>query len=456
MTVAVSIIPFGYSTVKGKQLLEFAKNNPDDFYDPIDIRQLMPVDPNSRSRVYKVGHEENADYRRTQLSLLADKRFFSAVNSLVEKIEEKTSDAAQIGKILPVGCTTGNHRADGSSKACASVLNNVVVGTERVWNVKVFGVNQTFDIKQAIKEATRWIVGSWTLAGPDEWGKDAAEDDGRAFTTFGWLQDLARIKSGDVPIHGLSIVDGMPLQPLSDNEEEEEQQLEQNDKNEAPKATGTIPIQAKAQPKTPTRPLKHAPPKYPPPPPPPKGSAAVLGYAEKRASAPATRGSVYKRQKTDDDDEDRDVRDDAAKNESAEAKWRSDDRWSSSNADWKSTGASTGDWKSTGASSWKDDARTESMVNCWCCQGSGRVPESSSFASFEQDPRVWRDLLSARGADETAMASIFVCAQHSWDGWKHACDLILKILKKEGSGHDVASTSRYIMNGCKEFMHRKV
>ena len=76
MTISVAILPFGFKTVKGKELLAHIAMYPDEFYDPIDIRELMPVDPNSNRRVYKVSHDENGDYRRTQLSLLADKRFF--------------------------------------------------------------------------------------------------------------------------------------------------------------------------------------------------------------------------------------------------------------------------------------------------------------------------------------------------------------------------------------------
>ena len=87
--MAVAIVPFGYKTQKGRELLKLMHAKPDEFYEPLDIRDLMPRDPNSNKRTYKLGHDENGDFKRTQLALLADSRFFAAVRSIIDSIEDK-------------------------------------------------------------------------------------------------------------------------------------------------------------------------------------------------------------------------------------------------------------------------------------------------------------------------------------------------------------------------------
>ena len=58
------------------------------FYEAIDIRRLMPRDPLGQNRFYKVQHNENGDYLRTQTAMMNDGRFYDAVLSVVNSFEE--------------------------------------------------------------------------------------------------------------------------------------------------------------------------------------------------------------------------------------------------------------------------------------------------------------------------------------------------------------------------------
>ena len=57
-------------------------------YEAVDIRRLMPRDPLGQNRLYKVQHNENGDYLRTQTAMMNDGRFYNAVLSVVNSFEE--------------------------------------------------------------------------------------------------------------------------------------------------------------------------------------------------------------------------------------------------------------------------------------------------------------------------------------------------------------------------------
>ena len=86
--IAGSIITYGANTYLGRKLKKVIHKYPDLFYEPKDIRQLMPADPLGKNRLYKVQHNENGDYLRTQTAMMNDSRFYSAVLHVVNSFEE--------------------------------------------------------------------------------------------------------------------------------------------------------------------------------------------------------------------------------------------------------------------------------------------------------------------------------------------------------------------------------
>ena len=83
--IAVSIITFGWSTPLGKRLAGIARSKPQYFYDPIDVRLVMPRDP-SHARQFKVRREDNADAVQTQTAMLNDSRFYKGVKLVVDGV----------------------------------------------------------------------------------------------------------------------------------------------------------------------------------------------------------------------------------------------------------------------------------------------------------------------------------------------------------------------------------
>ena len=90
-------------------------------------------------------------------------------------------DTKSMQKILPVYCTAGQHRADSTAKASATVLNAVgATHGHRVWNVKVFSLscmNIWPDAVQStvVTEAWRWLTNTWTIAPCPNFGADASQ-----------------------------------------------------------------------------------------------------------------------------------------------------------------------------------------------------------------------------------------------------------------------------------------
>ena len=86
--IAGSIITYGANNNLGRKLKQLIRDYPDMFYEEIDIRRLMPRDPLGQNRFYKVQHNENGDYLRTQTAMMNDGRFYNAVLSVVGAFEE--------------------------------------------------------------------------------------------------------------------------------------------------------------------------------------------------------------------------------------------------------------------------------------------------------------------------------------------------------------------------------
>ena len=82
----MSIVVFGIGNPIGKQMFELCKDT-SVFYEPIDIRKVMPADPRRR---YKIKHEFNSDHISIQTALLDDKKIFGAVTRVCELVERHT------------------------------------------------------------------------------------------------------------------------------------------------------------------------------------------------------------------------------------------------------------------------------------------------------------------------------------------------------------------------------
>ena len=92
--LAVSIITYGCQTPLGRKLADMIRDNPELYYEPMDIRKCMPKDPQGKHRLFKVSHTENGDSVRTQMAMMNDQRFYPAVLHVVNTIEQHAIDEA--------------------------------------------------------------------------------------------------------------------------------------------------------------------------------------------------------------------------------------------------------------------------------------------------------------------------------------------------------------------------
>ena len=165
-------------------------------YTTIDVRKHMKYNP-SKSSGIKVPHTCNADTEICQRSLFNDIRFFNAVKEVTEFvvctcIDEGIGDFMVPGdtdagirgmsRIIPVACTAGLHRADGTALCSQKlVLNRIQVNDNRQYNVNVFRLSEVRNIEEVLKSAQRWLKKPWTMCDGDEnWAQNVCVSSNRA------------------------------------------------------------------------------------------------------------------------------------------------------------------------------------------------------------------------------------------------------------------------------------
>ena len=402
MPVSVAIVSYGVHTPCGKKMQQITGADSSiahKFFEPWDVRRMMWRDP-KQARRYNVLHTDNADALSTQLALLDDSRFYDTVRCVCSYVEDRTRSTDDM-LIVPLYCTSGNHRAHGVGKASADTLNRVYdeVG-ERKFNVKVFhcGNASAEQLEQTVvKQAEEFTNFPWTIAEVEEWGSKAAEDNSRAHRQVKWMKELALVMSGLEPEQGCVGADYLAPAQLSDDDDE-------------------APVDAVVKPTK------------------PKSKAAAM---KQQQSDDAYGKADWKQSRRKSGPYARSDNIDKAKSES----WTRDD----------DAGDDDGDDVHEAAASASQTVEAEANVVCAVCMGTGCVAENiTDFATFERNPHQWRAFLIARGCDEDCLAQIFACAQTK-GGYDEVMRIIHKLCKKSSGGYAVHNVNAFIVSSIKNF-----
>lgn len=165
-------------------------------FDPIDVRKHMKYDPSQSSGI-KVPHTCNADTEICQWSLFNDVRFFNAVKEVTEFVvytciaegskdiilqDDTDAGIRGMSRIIPVACTAGLHRADGTALCSQKlVLNRIQVNGNRQYNVNVFRLSEVRNIEEVLKSAQRWLKKPWMICdGDEDWAQNVCVSSNRA------------------------------------------------------------------------------------------------------------------------------------------------------------------------------------------------------------------------------------------------------------------------------------
>ena len=347
-------------------------------------------------RANKTHHHNNADHVGIQLHFLHDPRFYESVVEMMGLVETAVIDG-EAYKILVILCTGGNQRSQGTAKALAHrVLNAIVFNGHRFYTARVFTCEdcEAHDIEETvIKQARKWMK-PWALAEPEAWGSNAAELNSRAAKQVAWMDDLAKIKSGEEPTAGLCSDTLRPLTGVTSSSDDEHGDDDEDEVDDVDVA----PSQSKPRPR-----IVPAPKPRPVTPPP----------RDRITSAAAER-----------DDE-------------ATRYWKHRRIEAARRPRTASHGGSRGSASDTGVSGTGWD---------WypCCDGKGwvQVRADGTVGICDTDDS-WCAVLAARGCDDTALAN-WAALFHSYDGHDEALKLVHQVMKKESGGYAVGNVSGFI------------
>ena len=189
---SIALVVCGTDTEQGRALLDMAKEHPENFFTPLDVRSSLRGDQ-SQLKARKLVHTRNGDCVQNQLAMLA---FGESFVACVRKLAMKIVATLPTRKIWVICCSTGDQRSDCLAKALVSRVFNAVDDAERIFNANVFstsGVSADGIEATVVQDAMSWANGPWLTRRDDrKWGHDAEVASQLAFNTLRDLDTVGR------------------------------------------------------------------------------------------------------------------------------------------------------------------------------------------------------------------------------------------------------------------------
>ena len=361
-------------------------SDPDEWH-VVDLRGLL-TDP-----AHELEWQEDFRFERTVRVVVGQQNFPEVIASIV-KVVNGTSDVHQnqTNKVL-VHCQTGWHMASVSGKILESTLNSILVHGQRAFNAQQFAIHDILNNSEyecRLKDAEEWSRSSWEVMKvvdkrEDLWGYAACMGSRASGTQFSHLVGLIDEMFGRFNPE----IEGRREEPLQHPCVEGRVPEQGNASLQHPGTKGQVPEQRSAslQPLQPPDIVGQVPTLrkatlQPRPPSVPPPSVSVVPPPP--PPAPRRNGrSMPSSHSADMADE---VKSPADEPEHARPEW----------------------------------------------------------ATFDNDVKVWWELLDFFEVDEPARQSLFALAQYGEEGYYHANTLVSKMIKKRGDGRGFDNSSGFI------------
>ena len=402
--IAIAIVTYGVHTPQGRAFQTYAIAHPELFYEPFDVRRDLFRDPAENKKRFTVQHGQNSDFNQTQLALLDDSRFYACAARLVRGLTDDASVDGAVAKVVPLYCSAGNHRCDGIAKVAAKVLNTAVDEWQtRVYNVKVFScanIGAQDVVGVVATDARAWLKKPFTLAEPGDWGEHARQAVCVRFSRVLFVLWLISY-----------VVCCARVSSKTNLEQANERAFHQMRLFSA--------------------------------------LSGVLSdmYADQHMIDPITYMPYGDDVDADDYDDD--------KHTAASAPIPTPPRTPPPPAVRRSSSSAT-PWSAPRSRTPRRVETRSRTVPCAYCDGTGKkrlTDTIGAIANFSTDPSKWKDVLAARGCDDTAFIEFYALASSSDWGYTRAMRIIHNIMKKEAGGHPVQNVSAFIVSGTKDAWH---